>query len=72
MTHRKSFSRERAVLDNGREKLFLAHIGEEETYCVISLCKLADNVLAVDIVDLAAIFLYISIEELLEAADGEV
>ena len=72
MTHGECLSRECAVLDNGREKLFLAHIGEEETYSVISLCKLADNVLAVDIIDLAAVFLDISIEELLEAANGEV
>ena len=68
VTHREGLSRESAVLDDGREKLRLVHIGENESDTAVLLRERPDVLDTVDIVYLAAVSLDIAVEIVLERA----
>lgn len=66
VTHGKGLSGQRAVADDGREKLLLAHIGKQKTDGIIAHRQSGNNIFAVDIIHFSAVFFYISVKEILK------
>ncbi len=72
MTHTKRFTRQRAVLDNGREQLRFFHRRQKEADSGVLRTQSADNVLAVYVVYLSAVFAQIIVKERLKLTYCEV
>ena len=67
--HGEGLSGQSAVEDNGGEQLILFHAGQDEADGVGLGSQLLGDILAVDIVDLAAILLQVGVQECLQGAD---
>ena len=67
--HGEGLSGQSAVEDHGGEELILIHAGQDEADGVGLGSQLLGDVLAVDIVDLAAVLLQVGVQEGLQGAD---
>ena len=71
MTHGEGLAGQNAVCHNGLEELLLAHRGKQEAHVALLGAELAGDLIAVDVVDLAAELLEVLVDEGLQRADGE-
>ena len=71
MTHGEGLARQNAVGHDGLEELLLAHRGKQEAHVALLEAELAGDLIAVDVVDLAAELLEVLVDESLQRADGQ-